>query len=29
MLKIKDELFVDIKNYEGRYKIGNKGTVYC
>ena len=27
MLKIKDELFVDIKNYEGRYKIGNKGTV--
>lgn len=27
MLKIKDEDFVDIKNYEGRYKIGNKGTI--
>ena len=27
MLKIKDETFVDIKNYDGRYKIGNKGTV--
>ena len=27
MLKIKDEEFVDIKNYDGRYKIGNKGTV--
>ena len=24
---MKDELFVDIKNYEGRYKIGNKGTI--
>lgn len=27
MLKIKEEIFVDIKNYDGRYKIGNKGTV--
>jgi hypothetical protein len=27
MLKIKEETFVDIKNYDGRYKIGNKGTV--
>ena len=27
MLKIKDEEFVDIKDYDGRYKIGNKGTV--
>lgn len=27
MLKIKDEVFVDIKDYEGRYKIGNKGTI--
>lgn len=27
MLKIKEELFVDIKGYDGRYKIGNKGTV--
>ena len=27
MLKIKDEDFVDIKNYDGRYKIGDKGTV--
>lgn len=27
MLKIKDELFIDIKGYDGRYKIGNKGTV--
>lgn len=27
MLKIKEELFVDIKDYDGRYKIGNKGTV--
>lgn len=25
--KIKDEIFVDIKNYDGRYKIGNKGTI--
>lgn len=27
MLKIKEETFVDINGYEGRYKIGNKGTV--
>ena len=27
MLKLKDETFVDIKDYNGRYKIGNKGTV--
>ena len=27
MLKIKEEIFVDINGYEGRYKIGNKGTV--
>lgn len=27
MLKIKDELFIDIKGYDGRYKIGNKGTI--
>lgn len=27
MLKIKDEEFVDIKDYDGRYKIGSKGTV--
>ena len=27
MLKVKDETFVDIKDYNGRYKIGNKGTV--
>lgn len=27
MLKIKDEEFVDIKEYDGRYKIGDKGTV--
>jgi hypothetical protein len=29
MLKIKDfnEKFVDIKGYEGRYKVGNKGTI--
>ena len=29
MLKIKglDEEFVDIKGYEGRYKVGNKGTI--
>lgn len=27
MLKIKGEDFVDIKNYDGRYKIGDKGTV--
>lgn len=27
MLKIKDETFVDIKEFDGRYMIGNKGTV--
>ena len=27
MLKIKEETFVDIKDYDGRYKIGDKGTV--
>ena len=29
MLKVKDfdEEFVDIKDYEGRYKVGNKGTI--
>ena len=27
MLKIKEETFVDIKGYGGRYKIGDKGTV--
>ena len=29
MLKVKDfdEKFVDIKDYEGRYKVGNKGTI--
>ena len=27
MLKIKEETFVNIKGYDGRYKIGNKGTV--
>lgn len=27
MLKIKEETFVDIKGYDERYKIGNKGTV--
>ena len=29
MLKLKDfdEEFVDIKDYEGRYKVGNKGTI--
>lgn len=27
MLKVKDETFVDIKDYNGRYKIGNKGTI--
>ena len=27
MLKIKEETFVDIKGYDGRYKIGNKGTI--
>ena len=27
MLKIKEEMFVDIKGYDGRYKIGDKGTV--
>ena len=27
MLKIKDDDFVDIRGYEGRYKIGNKGTI--
>lgn len=27
MLKIKEEIFVDIKGYDERYKIGNKGTV--
>ena len=27
MLKIKEETFIDIKDYDGRYKIGNKGTV--
>ena len=27
MLKIKKETFVDIKDYDGRYRIGNKGTV--